>query len=100
MASGFPPAYVLDEMEPYEMQIALEGLFQKERESWEQTRQIVYSIVQVNSKNSVSPTEIMPLPWDEREERKAEESEEDYERLSNLMNQIIKEKHNAGGFSN
>lgn len=100
MAGGLSPAYVLDEMEPYEIQIALEGLFQKERDSWEQTRQIVYSVVQVNSKNNISPTELMPLPWDKKEEPDAEESQEDYERLSGLMNQIAKEKNNASGFSN
>lgn len=99
-AGGIAPKYVLDEMEPYEIEIALEGLHRKNQEAWEQTRQVVYSIVQVNSKNNISPTDLMPFPWDKEEEEDCSKtSSEDSERLTELMSQIVKEKNNASGFS-
>lgn len=98
-SGGFAPDYVLDRMEPYEIDIALSGLSLKERDSWEQTRQIVYSIFQVNSRDRLSPDKIFPLPWDSEPEQE-EISESECERLKKMMDEFIKEKNNAGRFNN
>lgn len=39
-----------------------------ERDSWEQTRMIMWSIIQVNSKDKLKPTDVLSLPWDTKDE--------------------------------
>lgn len=41
-----------------------EGEIARMRESWEQTRQVVYATLSPHLSRSLSITELMPLPWD------------------------------------
>lgn len=86
-------------MEPYEIEIALDGLYLKNRDSWEQTRQIIYTHAQTYNTEELSPEKIFPLPWDEKENLLSP-TEEDVNDLKEMVNQFLKEKNNAGGFSN
>lgn len=97
---GLAPGYVLDEMEPYEMDIALEGLYLKNRDSWEQTRQIVYTQAQTCSAKELSPEKILPFPWDDKKESSELPTEKDINDLKEMVNQYIKEKNDACGFNN
>lgn len=67
IVGGLAPDYVLDQMEFYEAEMFLAHLDLKHRSSWEQTRQLFYAICQVNSKDRLNPSELMPFPWEERE---------------------------------
>ena len=87
---GLDPAYVLDRMEPYELEACLDGLYLKGRESWNQTRQIVYTIAQVNSRKRIDIKEMMPFPWEQPEDTSMPDEERD--RLSALMDEYIKKK--------
>ena len=92
---GLDPAYVLDDMEPYEIDACMEGIHKKYIESWNQTRQLVYTIAQVNSSKRIDIKDMMPFPWDENDSM--EMPEEERERLSYMLNEFVKLKNNGGG---
>ena len=58
------------------------------RESWEQTRILAAISIQPYSKSRITPSSLIPLPWDEKEgEQHAVMSrEDDRERLTALLN--------------
>lgn len=58
------PTYVLDEMDSYLIPIFLEGLYLSNKESWEQTRELLFMTAQVNSKEKLTPEKLMKFPWD------------------------------------
>ena len=66
IVGGLAPDYVLDRMAFYEAEMFLSHLDLKHRSSWEQTRQLFYAICQVNSKDRLIPSELMPFPWEEK----------------------------------
>lgn len=43
----------------------LRGMQNKEQSAWEQTRMLMYAIVQVNSSKDLSPKDVLPFPWDD-----------------------------------
>ena len=67
---GISPDYFLDEMQWYEIDACLKGLYNKNKTSWEQTRMISYIIAQVNSTKHLKPTDILSFNWDKTEESK------------------------------
>lgn len=91
---GLPPGYVLDKMEPYEINAALEGVEYKYRETWEQTRLICYVIAQSNSTKKIKPTDILKFPWDNQtaEHVCTAVSGEDMERIKKKAEQYINSK--------
>ena len=91
---GIDPGYVLDRMQPYEIDACMEGLYVSNMEGWNQTRQIVYAIAQSNSRHRIDIKEMMPFPWDEPSENTM--SDEERNRLSSLMKEFIKEKNDGG----
>jgi predicted transcriptional regulator len=42
LEGGLSPEYVLDKMQMYELEALISSLYQKNRESWEQTRLLAY----------------------------------------------------------
>lgn len=58
------PTYVLDEMDSYLIPIFLEGLYLSNKESWEQTRELLFIIAQVNSTKELKPEKLMKFSWD------------------------------------
>ena len=58
-----------------------------DRNTWEQTRLQSYLTVQVNSKNKLTPSELIHFPWDEgidNTDHDTEISNEDIQRLKEL----------------
>lgn len=77
-------------MEAYEIEALMEGIYKKNMDSWYQTRQIVYTIAQVNSRNRIDIKEMMPFDWEKPED--ADMPDEERQRLSSLMKDYIKAK--------
>lgn len=68
----------------------MEGIYKKNMESWNQTRQIVYTIAQVNSRKRIDIKEMMPFPWEQPED--TDMPDEERKRLSSLMKEYINSK--------
>lgn len=85
-------------MEWYEIEACLDGMEDKYKISWEQTRMICYMVAQVNSRKKLKPSDVMSFKWDETTTSTAI-SNEDITRLKEKANNTIY-KLNNGGFSN
>lgn len=73
---GISPDYVLDRMEIYEAAALIENLWMKNKEAWEQTRTVSYITAQCQSTKKLDPMEMIPLPWDRKEEKHIDTEEE------------------------
>jgi len=62
---------VLDEAQPYELDIYIEKYNRLEKRSWEQARFISYIIAQVNSKKQLKPEDILKFDWDRDRENES-----------------------------
>jgi hypothetical protein len=89
--SGLPPDYVLDRMPFYEINIALEYSYLKNKERWEQARMICYVIAQSNSTKRLKATDIMTFHWEKKEKVDTTVSDEDAKRLREKLKQYVKE---------
>ena len=80
---GIQPDYFLDKMQWYEVDACLNGLENKNKDSWEQTRFLSYITAQVNSSKKLKPTDILSFKWDDLKETDKETSitNEDIQRL-------------------
>lgn len=94
MQCHFPPSYVLDEIEWYEINAALKYQYYSVKDGWEQARLISYLIAQTNSRRTLKMTDIIEFPW-EKESDKEDQSitKEDIERLTKEAEQYIKQKN-------
>lgn len=72
----------------YELEPLLANLHKKNKESWEQTRQVTYVIAQTNSSKKLKPTDIMKFVWDD-EDSDTSISNEDIKRLKDKAKQYI-----------
>lgn len=72
----------------YELEPLLTNLHKKNKESWEQTRQVTYVIAQTNSSKKLKPTDIMKFVWDD-EDSDTSISNEDIKRLKDKAKQYI-----------
>jgi len=63
----YPPDYVLDKMEWYEINSAMKYQHYSIKDGWEQARLIAYMVAQVNSKRTLKMDDILPLPWEKDE---------------------------------
>lgn len=86
------PAYVLDEMQSYEMSALMERFSYKDRSAWEQARFVAYVMAQVNSTKKLSATDLLTFPWEKEEKEPVEITDSDVDRLKKKMNQYIAEK--------
>ncbi len=57
-------------MEWYEVESCLNGLKNKEKNGWEQTRFICYITAQTQSTKKLKPTDILSFEWDNVSENK------------------------------
>lgn len=89
----YPPDYVLDTMEWYEINAAMKYQYYSIKDGWEQARLIAYMVAQVNSKRTLKMDEILPLPW-EKEEPKTSITKEEIEKLKSEAQQFLKSKNN------
>ena len=53
-------------MEIYEIKPLLESLHEKNKETWEQTRLIMYTTAQVNSSKKLKVNDILEFPWEKQ----------------------------------
>lgn len=82
---GIDAEYFLDRMQSYELDAIINGIENKQRPSWEQTRMIMYMIAQCNSTKSLNPIDILKFNWDEvKEETNWDEVKEAREILKQL----------------
>lgn len=56
--------YFMDEMQAYELYPILKNLDISIRNGWEQTRNLMYAIVQMQSTKHLKPSDILKFPWD------------------------------------
>lgn len=79
-------------MQWYEVEACLNGLENKNKAGWEQTRFISYIIAQVNSTKKLKPTDILSFKWDKTEEASKETiiTNENVQRLKDKANQTLK----------
>ena len=73
-------------MQFYEIDSLLDSYYLKYKDSWEQARLIAYMTAQVNSRDKLSPTDIMKFHW-EKDDKKIEFDEEE---LKNMELEIKK----------
>lgn len=84
--------YVLEEMTFWEMTVLLDGLWRKNRDSWEQARLVGYTTARSQMKKGTSfeITKYFPFPWDDGDpqQRTEEITAEEKERLAARAAQI------------
>lgn len=80
MQLHYPPEYVLDRMEMYEVKAVMEYSYYATKDSWEQARLIAYMIAQTNSTKRLNITDILKFQWD-RENAVTTMSNADMDRL-------------------
>lgn len=93
LSMKFPPDYVLDRMEMYEVRTAFKYQYYSVKDSWEQARLITYMTAAVNSTKKLNVTDIMQFPWEE-DDNKSDQmnyiSNSDIKRLKKKAQQYIK----------
>lgn len=95
MQLHYPPQYVLDQMQMYEAQVAMKYGYYAYKDIWEAGRLNAYMTAQVNSTRRLDMTEMLPFPWEEKEEEKSDNiTKEDIERLKKQAEEYIKHKNN------
>lgn len=97
MQCHFPPKYVLDEIEWYEISAALKYQYYAVKDGWEQARLISFLIAQSNSRKRLKMEDILEFPW-EKESTKEDQNitKEEIERLKKEAEQYIKQNMNNG----
>lgn len=82
---GIAPAYVLDEMETYEITALIEHRSHKHREQWEQARFIAFIVAQCNTKKNLKLTDLIKFDWDGKGEGKTDApTKEEVNRLAEM----------------
>lgn len=93
MTCGFPPKYVLDEMEAYEVNSALKYSYYAQKDNWEQARLIAYIVAQCNSKRTLTMQDIVKFHWEEEAQGDTRITKEEIEMLKAQAEQYIKSKN-------
>ena len=74
-------------MQGYELENLIKYQYYKDKESWEQTRDIMWIVAQVNSKKKLSSQDILTFPWDSIETaRRQSVTNEEKVRLQRMVN--------------
>ena len=80
---GFPPNYVMDEMQMYEVSALMKYSFYRHKESWEQARLTAFMTAQCNSSKKLKIQDIVKFDWEKDADVKDTYiSKEDIENLS------------------
>ena len=85
------PAYVMDQMEMYEVNCLMSHLYLASKDSWEQARLVGYIGAQTHSSKKMSITDIATFPWEEGYKNKNHDtsmSNEDKQRLERKAKQL------------
>ena len=62
------PNYVLNEIQPYEINSLMKYGYYRSKENWEQARLISYLIAQCNSKKTLKLQDIIKFQWEKENE--------------------------------
>lgn len=79
-------------MQFYEVSSLLESYYLKHKDSWEQARLIAYMTAQVNSKNTISPEDIIKFYWEKNDkpavdnEQEQRDIELEIKQIENILN--------------
>lgn len=92
MQLHYSPQYVLDEMQMYEVQVAMKYGYYANKDVWEANRLTAYITAQVNSKRKLKVADIVSFPWEEKEASDTRISKADIERLQKQAETYL--KHN------
>lgn len=93
MQLHYSPQYVLDEMQMYEVQVAMKYGYYANKDVWEANRLTAYIMAQVNSKRKLKVADIVTFPWEDKEEASDTRiSKEDIQRLQKQAETYL--KHN------
>ena len=89
---GYPPDYVLDFMEWYEINAAMKYNYYSSKSGWEQARLVAYMIAQTNSKRTLQMDEIVKFPWEDEDDTPSKTSitKEEIEQLKKEAEQYLK----------
>lgn len=95
MKCGFPPKYVLDEMETYEVNSALKYSYYSEKDGWEQARLISYIMAQAHSTKNLKMDDIVKFYWEKEDDEKENTiiTKEDVERLKAQAQQYLRSQN-------
>jgi len=92
--------YFMDEMQYYELEIMMDNVKYSNKETWEQTRMLMYSVLSPYLKDKhAKPKDIFPLMTDDDYKEVYEEpkpTKEDFYRLSDMSKRLAKELKNKG----
>lgn len=72
MKCGYPPTYVLDNMEVYEMNAALKYSYYSHKDTWEQARFVAYVVAQTQSTKKINMEEMLKFHWEKDNEEKSD----------------------------
>jgi len=90
--AGLPPDYVMDRLQPWEIDPLLKYSYMRIRPGWEQARLCAYITAQANSTKRLTPSSIVGFPWDDEddnEEHDTRMSNEDLQRLRKEAKEFI-----------
>lgn len=79
------PDYFLDKMNWNEVKLLLNEMEVNNRDSWEQTRLIMWSVIQSQSSKKIKPIDVLPLSWDKVKDT-PEVTREDVEAFKQRLN--------------
>ena len=86
---NLPPAYVMDQMEMYEVNCLMSHLYLASKDSWEQARLVGYIGAQTHSTKKMNITDIATFPWEEQNKtHDTSISNEDKQRLEQKAKQL------------
>lgn len=96
MQCHYPPNYVLDEMQWYEISAALKYQYYAVKDGWEQARLIGFLIAQSNSTKKLKMEDILEFPWEKNSNESIEDktiiTKEDIERLRKEAEKYLNNK--------
>ena len=95
MQLHYPPKYVLDEMQMYEVRAALKYSYYASKDTWEANRLTAYKIAQTHSKRRLTLQDIVTFPWENKEESDTSITKEDIERLQMKADYYLKQHKNG-----
>ena len=94
MQCGYPPEYVLDKIETYELNAAMKYAYYAVKDGWEQARLVAYIVAQCNSKRTLKMQDILTFYWEkEQNNDDTKITKEDIERLKAQAQEYLKSQN-------
>ena len=87
---GLDPAYVLDEIQIYEISSLMKFSYYRHKENWEQARLISYLIAQTHSSKKLKLEDIIKFSWEKETPKDTYISNEEIARLSREAEELEK----------